>query len=318
MPTIAPNDLLALGGAALLAAGGGEAFLRGVLGTAAWLRLPKLLVAITLAAFATSCPEFIVAIFAALAGEPEIGLGNVLGANVVNPSLVLGIALLIAPLRVARAEVGLDFLLAMGVPVLTLLLALDGRIARMEGVLLLCLFAAWLTSLVLRHASQSRRDAVAPAHAASAHGLALVYGVVGLLALVLAGQLFVSGASGIASALSIPPFIIGAVVVALGTTLPEMVTVLLSRLRGHDDVGVGTLLGSNLFNGLAIVGTSAAIHPIAAQPMVMAPAVGIGVLALLMLVPGPSGVLGRPRGFALILAYASFASLTLWLGMDPH
>lgn len=314
MPAISLHDLLALIGAVLLAAVGGEAFLRGVLGTAAWLRVPKLLVATTLAAFATSCPEFAVSILAALDARPEIGLGNVLGANVVNVSLVMGIALVIAPLGVARGSVSHDFLLALGAPVLTFVLALDGELSRMEGVVLLVLFTGWLGSLVLRHVNRSVPDEVAPDHdSPPARGLLLLYGVIGVTTLMLAGNLFVTGASGIASAFGIAPFIIGAVVVALGTTMPELVTMLLSRLRGQDDVGVGTLLGSNLFNGLAIVGTSATIHPIAVQPAMMAPAVALCVIALLLLIPGPSGVLGRLRGGLLLIAYASFVGLSLWV-----
>lgn len=305
---ISLTDLAALGGAVVLAAAGGEAFLKGVLGMAGWLRVPKLLVATTLAAFATSSPELTVSSMAALAGKPEIGLGDALGSNVVNIALILGLALLFGPIHVARGELGRDFVLALIVPLLTLLMALDGTLSHLEGALLLALFAGWM-GLAIRAGRRNRSDA--PAEDTTRHGLAILYGIGGLAALILAGRLFVTGASGIATAFGVHPYVIGALVVAVGTSLPELVTVLLSRLRGHDEVGVGTLLGSNLFNGLAIVGVAASIHPIAAPAVELAPAIGFGVLAVLLMIPGRAGRIGRLRGVWLLAIYAAFVWATL-------
>jgi cation:H+ antiporter len=141
------------------------------------------------------------------------------------------------------------------IPLLTFWFAADHAIRRAEGLILLLLFAGWM-GLHLRAAAAHRQAVAATDSAAgSTHPLAaLAWGVGGLIALIAAGRLFIVGASGIATALGLDTFVIGATVVAIGTSLPELVTVILSRLRGHDDVGVGTVLGSNLFNGLAIVG----------------------------------------------------------------
>lgn len=311
---ISLTDLAALGGAVVLAAAGGEAFLKGVLGVAGWLRVPKLLVATTLAAFATSSPELTVSSMAALAGKPEIGLGDALGSNVVNIALILGLALLFGPIHVARGELGRDFVLALIVPLLTLLMALDGTLSHLEGALLLTLFAGWM-GLVIRAGRRKRSDAPAEdTEYVARHGVAILYGIGGLAALILAGRLFVSGASGIATGFGVHPYVIGALIVAVGTSLPELVTVLLSRLRGHDEVGVGTLLGSNLFNGLAIVGVAASIHPIAAPVVELAPAIGFGVLAVLLMIPGRAGRIGRLRGVWLLAVYAAFVWATLAAG----
>ena len=132
----------------------------------------------------------------------------------------------------------------------------------------------------------------------------------GLAALILAGRLFVTGASGIAAALGVQPYLIGVTIVAVGTSLPELVTVLLSRLRGHDDVGLGTLLGSNLFNGLAIIGVAATIHPIRTTVGEVAPALAFGVLTVLLMLPH-AGALSRRRGLALLAAYVAFVFVTL-------
>lgn len=306
--TVAPSDVLTLLAAIPLAALGGTGFLKGMLGVAALLRLPNGLVATTLAAFATSSPEMAVSSMAALSGKPGIGLGDALGSNVVNVGLILGVSLLFRPLKCRFGESRRDFVLALAVPVLTLILALDGMLARLDGILLLALFAIW-TTLVARQAVAHRRDA--PVHSEQEIGAARAWLLLlaGLIALIFAGRLFVSGASGIATAMGLHPYMIGATVVAIGTSLPELVTVLLSRLRGHDDVGLGTLLGSNLFNGLAVVGVAATIHPIGAPLSEVGVAVVFGVLTVLLVV-SRSGTIPRIRGLVLIAAYCAFLFMT--------
>lgn len=306
------NDLAALLGAVVLAAAGGEAFLRGVLGVSAQLRLPKFLVATTLAAIATSSPELTVSTVAALAGKPEVGLGDALGSNVVNIALILGLALLFGALPARFGDFRRDFLLAVAAPLLTLFLLLDGELTRGEGALLLSLFALWLV-FVARQALAHRRETAAQAEAPAWSGRIGFFLLAGLAALILAGHLFVFGATGVARNLGIDLYVVGAVLVAIGTSLPELVTVLIARWRGHDEVGLGTLLGSNLFNGLAIVGATAAIHPIRVPFAEAAPALAFGVLVVLMIVPRHDR-LTRTRGVLLLLAYATFVGSTLVAG----
>lgn len=317
--SISANDILMLLGAVVLAGVGGELFLKGVLGTAAALRVPKLLVATSLAAFATSSPELTVSTVAALAGKPEIGLGDALGSNVVNIALLFGLALLIGPVHVERKELGRDYALALGIPLLTLWFAADGIVVRSEGALLLLIFTLWMTLIVraglaCRAAGQAIGDSEFTAEKPAGAWRSLLFGIGGLTALIAAGRLFVSSATGVASALGVDAYIIGALVVAIGTSLPELVTVLLARLRGHDDVGVGTLLGSNLFNGMAIVGVAASIHPIRTPLSEVAVALGIGVFALLLLIPARNGMIRRGRGLILLSAYAAFVAVTIVIG----
>ncbi len=311
MTAISTPDLLALLAAIPLAAAGGEAFLKGVLGIATWLRLPKLLVATTLAAFATSSPELTVSSLAALASKPEIGLGDALGSNVVNIGLILGLALLFGPLSARFGDIKHDFLLALAVPVLTLILALDGTLSRGDGALLLALFTFWI-AMAARQALAHRRATATEEPSADSPLRAWLFAAAGLACLILAGRLFVTGASGIALTLGVHAYVIGATVVAIGTSLPELVTTLLARLRGHDDVGLGTLLGSNLYNGLAIVGVAAAIHPIQAPVGEIATALVFGMLGVLLILPR-AGVIPRWRGGVLLVAYAAFVAATLTL-----
>jgi cation:H+ antiporter len=311
---IPAGDVTALIGAVVLAAAGGEAFLKAILAAAAHLRVPAAVVATTLAAFATSSPELTVSTVAALSGHPEIGLGDALGSNVVNIALIFGLALLFGPIRSSREEFGRDYLLALAVPLVTALMVLDGGIARWEGLVLLAMFAGWLGWVL--HATLRRRDAGLLPTTAPGLGLwaTLGLGVAGLVALIAAGRLFVLGATGIAASFAIDAYVIGVLVVAVGTSLPELVTVLFSRLRGHEEVGVGTLIGSNLFNGLAIVGTAASIHPIVVPWTEVAVTLACGLAALLLLLPNRAGLIARGRGVMLLVLYGGFVWASLGTG----
>lgn len=226
----------------------------------------------------------------------------------VNIALILGIALLFGAMPVSLAAIRRDFLLAVAVPILTLVLLLDGVLARAEGAMLLALFALWLV-FVARQALAHRRETNGQADTPARPGRAWFFLLAGLTALIFAGRLFVTGATGAAEALGVHPYVIGAILVAVGTSLPELVTVLIARFRGHDEVGLGTLLGSNLFNGLAIVGTAASIHPIHAPFAEVAVTLAFGMLTVLMILPR-RGILSRTRGLVLLSAYAGFVAAT--------
>ncbi|MDD2884845.1 MAG: sodium:calcium antiporter [Dechloromonas sp.] len=312
MSLVSPGDIAAVLAAVALAALGGEAFLKGVLGVAGWLRMPKLLVATTLAAFATSSPELTVSSVAALSGQPEIGLGDALGSNVVNIALIFGLALLFGPIKTERQHIGRDFGLALAAPALTWMMLSDGNLSRYEGGLLLAMFVVWML-LTIRSATAQRQPAI-PGDAQAGLASTMAYSIGGLLALVTAGRLFVSGASNIGAALGLDPYIIGATVVAIGTSLPELVTVLLARWRGHDDIGIGTLLGSNLFNGLAIVGVAASLHPIQADMTEVTAALFFGIAAVLLTLPNRDGLISRRRGFMLLACYGAFVLTTIAAG----
>jgi cation:H+ antiporter len=301
-------DVLALLVAVAAAAGGGAAFVKGVVEVATWLRLPRMLVATTLAAFATSSPELSVSTLAALAGRPGIGLGDALGSNVVNLGLILGAALMFGPLAARIEDFRRDFVLALSVPVLIWVLVFDGSLSRADGALLLVVLAAWL-ALAALDALVSRRKAPVVAGPPVRPARAWLLLFAGLALLIVAGRLFVSGSAGIAAALGVHPYVIGATVVSIGTSLPELVTVLISRMKGHDDVGLGTLLGSNLFNGLGIVGVAASIHPIDVPLGEVSVALAFGVATVLLMLPR-AGMLSRRRGVALVATYIAFVALT--------
>lgn len=306
------DDIVALLAGLALAGGGGELFVKGVVGIARWARVPAGIVAVSLAAFATSSPELSVSVNAALDGKPQIGLGDAIGSNVVNVGLVLGLALLFGAINVPRDGIRRDISIAGLVPVLTGLLLLDGELSLLDGVLLLALFVLWLIAVVID--AWHRRSAVEEVLAERRHWLALIYGVVGLGMLILAGRLIVDGAGGIGEVIGLDPFVIGATIVAIGTSTPELATTVISRWRGHEEIGLGTVLGSNIFNGFLIVAVAAIIHPIVVGWQQVFIGLGFGVLTVAATLPDRSGTIRRRRGTLLLALYAAYVAAILQAG----
>lgn len=293
------------------AAIGGELFLRGIVGLARMLRVPPGVIGATFAAFATSSPELAVAVTAAARGQPELSVGDSIGSNVVNVGLVLGLALLGAPLRVEESSLTLNRAVAIAAPVLTAALLIDGTLSRLDAAILLASFLAWLAATT--HGALRVRDAI-PVETSSAPLRIALALAGGLAALIGAGHLTVTGARGLGHAIGFSDFVTGATLVAFGTSVPELATTVIAARRGHDDVSVGTILGSNLFNGLFIVGTAASIRP--ARPAFMEVAVGLafGLLTTLAMTLARNNELSRHRGAFLLVCYGLYVALVLYAG----
>ncbi len=288
---------------------GGDLFVRGLIGIARWARISAAIIGTTIAAFATSSPELSVAIGAASSGRPEISLGDALGSNVVNVSLILAIALCISAIQSARSSVKRDFPVALSVPIIIGALGFDGSLSRLDGGILLVFFFGWL-AFVIRQARQER--STAPAAGGEVHvGLVAAQSVAGMIFLIGSGYFIVHGARGIAVAFGVPEFVIGATVVAVGTSMPELATTVISKIRGHDDIGVGTILGSSIFNAFFIVGTAAVICPIPVERTPVGFALGFGLVTTLVTYPNRSGLIGRSRGVGLLVVYAIYIVLLL-------
>jgi cation:H+ antiporter len=283
---------------------GGDLFVRGMIGVARWARISAAIIGTTVAAFATSSPELSVAIGAASSGRPEISLGDALGSNVVNVALILAIALCISAIQSPRSSVKRDFPVALLVPVIVGVLGFDGSLSRLDGGILLALFFGWL-AFVVRQARQERSTTL-PADVEVRVGLVVTQSVAGMVFLIGSGYFIVHGARGIAMAFGIPEFVIGATVVAVGTSMPELATAVISKIRGHDDIGLGTILGSNIFNALFIVGTAATICPIKMERLPVGFALGFGLVTTLVTYPNRRGLIERSRGAVLLVVYAIY------------
>ncbi|MGE4062264.1 MAG: calcium/sodium antiporter [Rhodospirillaceae bacterium] len=300
-------DFVLLVTGVLFAAAGGELFVRGAVGLARALRVPAGVIGATVAAFATSSPELMVSTLAAVEGRPQIGLGDALGSNIVNIALVLGTTLCISAIAVSRDSVKRDLPVAVAAPVVTGFLLHDGMLSRADGTLLIAGFVMWAT-VTIRAAIDRRHEMSAVD--ALVWRASVLQSIAGLAALLIAGRLIVDGASAIALRFGVDPYIIGATIVAAGTSAPELATAVVAKLRGYDDLSVGTILGSNIFNGLAIVGLAAVITPIVVDFNIVAVTLAIGLVALAVILPGPSAVLDRRRGAVLVLFYFLHVGLT--------
>ena len=303
------NDYLALAIGVLCAGIGGELFVRGVVGIALWARITAGIVGATVAAFATSSPELSVAISSALAKKPEISLGDALGSNVVNVAVILAIPIIMKGIKSSPNSVQRDYPFALFAPILTAVLALDGELSRLDGVLLLAAFVFWLVIVMLEVRRQ--RGATEKVLGEKRGWLAILLSLAGFLCLIAAGQFIVTGAKGIALSFGIDGFVIGATIVAIGTSIPELATSIISTLRGHDEVGVGTILGSNIFNGLFIISVAAIIYPIKVHLGEVLPVLAFGLVTVILIWPPGHGYIGRGRGLSLLALYAAYVIVTV-------
>jgi cation:H+ antiporter len=280
---------------------GGELFVRGSVGIAQWLRVSPGIIGATVAAFATSSPETSVSITSALANKPQIALGDALGSNIVNVSLILGLALLYKPIQVPKGSMRRDFPIALIVPAITAVLFLDGALSRTDAFFLLATFSGWIW-LIIQKARKERNETDSVLGEAR-HRFVIPLCIAGLFSLVLAGGLIVSGGRGIAASFGVPEFIIGATIVAIGTSVPELATTIIACVKGHEEIGLGTVLGSNIFNGLFVVGTAAAINPIEMPWLPLIASLAFGVICLVQAIPFKNGQIFREQGIILLASY---------------
>ena len=305
------NDYLALFLGIACAGLGGELFVRGAVGLAHWARISPGIIGATVAAFATSSPELSVSINAAMAGQPQIALGDALGSNVVNVALILALALVISGIQSPRDSVKRDFPVALLIPVVTGLLFLDGELSRLDGFLMLGMFLVWLAAAAIE--ARKQRSAAERVLGERRGWLIVLSCAAGLAFLIAAGDLIVAGARGIAVSFGIDEFVIGATIVAVGTSVPELATTVVAKLRGHDEIGLGTILGSNIFNGIFITAIAAIIHPITVAWREVAVTLSFGLIALAFTYPTRRGYIERRRGVLLLVLYAVYLATLLGL-----
>jgi cation:H+ antiporter len=313
------THLLLLLAGVILAWVGGTLFVDGSVGLARWARWPVAVIGVTVAAFGTSAPELMVAVQAAMDGLPQISLGDVLGSNIVNIALILALVLSLSGMRVEDEGVRRDWAWALAVPVLMAVVLWDGWFSRVDAVILIGIFFLWLTLVVRharRHAARNKEEIIEAGRASLLKIILLV--VAGLALLIGAAQFVVVGGKGVALALGWSPFVVGAVVVAVATGTPELATTIIARLRGHQDVGLGNILGSNVFNALFIAALAALIQPYAVKPPEIFPSLVFGIVTTLLILPSKGGVLGRWRGFVLLGLYAAYVAMTLNAGGASH
>lgn len=241
---------------------GADYFVEGSSAVAKILRIPSVVIGLTIVAMGTSAPELAVSVTAALTGNNEIAVGNVIGSNIFNLMVVTGMCGVILPMAVDKGILNGDFMFSILISgVLLAMFAFDMKIGRLDGVILLVLFAYFIIKLV-RKALKERTDAQEEEERLSTFKIFL-YVVGGIMAIVFGGDIVVDCASQIASSFGLSQNLIGLTIVAMGTSLPELVTSIVASRKGENGLALGNVIGSNIFNILMILGISSAIHPIA-------------------------------------------------------
>ena len=302
------NAMMMVAGLVLLLAGG-EGLVRGAVAFATRMRLPMAVVGAVVLGFGTSMPEMLTSLSAALAGAPGIAIGNVLGSNIANILLILGVAAVIAAIPAEMAETEDRVWLAVAT-VLGIGVMLSGAVVgRVEGAILLGGLAVYLWRALNRDSAMEPVPEI-PAMGAGAIAFFLA---VGLLTLIAGAWLLVTGATGIARAMGISETVIGLTIVALGTSLPELATAIIAARRGEAGLALGNILGSNVFNILAILGLTAVIVPIPVPTdlgfvdlSIVAGAAALLLVALAM------GRIGRGWGLVFLALYAGYIG---WLAL---
>jgi cation:H+ antiporter len=250
--------LTLLAGLALLIVGA-EMLVKGASRVAAGFGISPLVIGLTVVAFGTSSPEMAISVSSAWKGEADIAVGNVVGSNIFNVLFILGLSALITPLVVSKQLVKLDVPLMIGVSVLAFLLSMDGRIAFWEGAILFVgVIGYTILAIRMGKASGETGEAV---EGADRTGMNLGLIAVGLVLLVLGSQWLVSAAITIATAMGVSELVIGLTIVAAGTSMPEVATSVTAAIRGQRDIAVGNVVGSNIFNILAVLGLTAMVAP---------------------------------------------------------
>ncbi len=241
---------------------GAEGMIRGAVDLALRMRISPLVVGLTVVSMGTSAPELVVALMAALKGNSVMAVGAVVGSNISNLSLVLGACIVVFPIAADRDARRIHWPVMMVVSLLFTLLLWDDRIARWEGLFFMSLLVVYVVWMIWSSRRTSGGTGTGPVVVRTPVWRSILLLTVGIVALAKGADWFVEGASGIARTLGVSDQLIGVTVVAIGTSLPELVTSLLAAFRKQADISIGNLLGSNVFNLLGIIGVSAMVLPI--------------------------------------------------------
>lgn len=312
-----------------------DKFVDGAVGIAKFCGMSTLLIGMVIVGFGTSAPEMVVSALSAIQGNPELALGNAYGSNIANIALILGVTAVIMPVLVKRDALRRDMPVLIAVTVLSVVLLLDGNVSRMDGVILLLVFAGvmafniWSELRATKKAGDASVDAeceAANGETALSIGRSVFWLVLGLVLLVASSRALVWGACNIARSLGVSDLLIGLTIVAVGTSLPELASSIAAARKGEDGLAFGNIVGSNLFNTLAVVGIAATIAPMNsfdAQVLVRdLPVMAVlTVLLLLFGLPtriskiGPDGKrigrINRIEGLVFLVAYIGYLAFLI-------
>lgn len=317
--------LLAVGGLVLLFAGG-ESLVRGAVGLAQRMDVSPLFTGLVVVGFGTSAPEFVVCLEAALRGQYDITVGNIVGSNIANIMLILGIAALIQPVMSRASILRRDGVAMLVASVVLVGLAFFGEVSRPLAALMLLVLAVFIGVCYMSERQNNGEMLETAEHEVEDLGrlprslwLALLASLVGMIALVFGSRMLVEGATEIARAYGMSEAVIGITLVAIGTSLPELAAAMVAAFRNHGDVALGNVLGSNVFNVFGMLGLTALIEPVAVSSVFLDldlwVMLGASVLILVFLTTGRC--LNRIESLLLLVGYVGYVALLLEPGRMP-
>lgn len=288
---------------------GADYFVEGSSNIARLLRIPSVIIGLTVVAFGTSMPEASVSITAAMEAQNELALSNVIGSNIFNLLVVVGICAVIKPMGITLSVLKREFPFSIVITVVLLLLSLDHEVGQTDGWILLAFFVLFLIFTV-KSALKSRNEIQSDPTEDIKQLSPLLSGICiigGLAAIVIGGDLVVNSAVSIAESFGLSQTLIGLTIVALGTSLPELVTSIVASRKGENDIALGNVVGSNIFNILLVLGASSALHPVAVNlfsvyDIIILIAASIVVFAFAL----QRKILNRIEGWIMLLGYAAF------------
>ncbi len=296
---------------------GGDYLVKGASGLALKLDVSPMLVGITVVALGTSAPELVVSLSAALKGKPDIAVGNVVGSNIANVALILGFTALLFPIRIKRRTLRLDWIVLMAASILFIALGQNGLLNRWEGALSVGLMTAYISvSYVMERRSddpQFGSDGVDTKEASRHIALLLFFIIAGSVALVFGAQWLVEGAEILARSFGVSDRVIAITLVSFGTSVPELAASIIAAFKGQKDLSLGNIIGSNLYNLLAVLGITSLVKPIHIAPEIVNVDMWWMLATSFAILPiGIIGMkIGRIGGILLFLAYVCYIALVL-------
>lgn len=300
---------------------GGEFLVKGAVGMALKWNIAPMIVGLTVVSFGTSAPELLVSLQSALNGAPDLAMGNVIGSNIANLALVLGVTALIITIPVEKNTINLDWPVMMGSSILLWFFVQNGVLDLTEGLTLFAILVSYIIYLVFKSNREKKKSSYTEElneefdeeDAQRPFWFYLIFLVLGIAGLVVGANWMVDSAKEIALAFGVSEYIIGVTVVAFGTSLPELATSVIAAYRGRTDISVGNLVGSNIFNIMAVLGITSIVHPIRVNDVILSNDIFwfLGVSFIIFPLMMINRKIGKWQGLLLLTIYVLYIYLVL-------